>query len=68
MNASAIYQQVLAIRAQADAILVALGACEHTRREDRSTFSRESWRCLDCGYDTEEQEDANADVSSIAGL
>jgi len=67
MNANAVRQQVLALRVQVDALLAMVGECDHQRREDRSTFSRESWRCLDCGYDTE-QEDSHGEVSSIAGL
>lgn len=67
MNANAIRQQALALRVQVDALIAMAGECEHVRREDHSTFSRTSWRCLDCGYDTE-QEDSNAAVSSITGL
>lgn len=68
MNHDAIVQHVIAIRAQCDALLAALGQCDHKRREDHSTFgSGERWRCLDCGYETG-QEGSDAEVSSIDGL
>lgn len=68
MTLELVRQQVLAMRAQCDAILIALGGdvCDHKEKDDFSTFGREHWRCRICGFEKDSQ-DGEA-VASIDGL